>query len=84
MVRGSARLLAAAITRLHPFAAADLAACNPHAWRALRATLDQRRQARIRPRHFRADPQAFLANLEDRLSNLILLLLIIRSRPKGV
>jgi len=72
VVRGSARLLAAAITRQRPFSAADLAACDRHAWRALRATLDDRQQARVRQRRFRADPQAYLTELEQRLSYLVL------------
>jgi hypothetical protein len=72
VVRGSARLLAAAITRQRPFSAPDLAACDRQAWRALRATLDDRQQARVRQRRFRADPQAYLAELEQRLSYLVL------------
>jgi hypothetical protein len=72
VVRGSARLLAAAITRQRPFSAADLAACDRQAWRALRATLDDRQQARVAQRRFRADPQAYLAELEQRLSYLVL------------
>jgi hypothetical protein len=49
-----------------------LAACDRHAWLALRATLDNRQQARVRQRRFRADPQAYLADLEQRLSYLVL------------
>ena len=72
VVRGSARLLAAAVTRQRPFSAADLAACDRQAWRALRATLDDRQQARVAQRRFRADPQAYLAELEQRLRYLVL------------
>jgi hypothetical protein len=73
VVRGSARLLAAAITRCRPYAAADLAACQHHTWRTLRATLDNRQQARVHQRRFRQDPQAYLADLENRLFKLTLL-----------
>jgi hypothetical protein len=72
VVRGSARLLAAAITRQRPFSAADLAACDRQAWRALRATLDDRQQARVQQRRFRQDPQAYLADLENHLFKLTL------------
>lgn len=72
VVRGSARLLAAAVTRQRPFSAADLAACDRQAWRTLRATLDDRQQARVRQRRFRSDPQAYLADLETRLVKLTL------------
>lgn len=72
VVRGSARLLAAAITRQRPFSAADLAACDRQAWRALRATLDHRQQARVAQRRFRQDPQAYLLDLESRLVKLTL------------
>ncbi len=72
VVRGSARLLAAAITRQRPYSASDLAACDRQAWRTLRATLDDRQQARVGQRRFRSDPQAYLADLEQRLSYLVL------------
>jgi hypothetical protein len=72
VVRGSARLLAAAVTRLRPYSASDLAACDRQAWRTLRASLDHRQQARVAQRRFRADPQAYLADLEQRLRYLVL------------
>lgn len=48
VVRGSARLIAAVATRQRQFCAEDLAQCDDHARRALRGSLDQRRQSRIR------------------------------------
>jgi hypothetical protein len=72
VVRGSARLLAAAVTRQRPFSAADLAACDRQAWQTLRARLDDRQQARVSQRRFRSDPQAYLADLEQRLCYLLL------------
>lgn len=74
VVRGSARLIAAMATRQRPcpFAADDLAQCDPRAWRTLRTSLDQRRQARVCQRRFRRDPATYLADLEARLVKLIL------------
>jgi hypothetical protein len=72
VVRGSARLLAAAITRCRPYTAVDLAACQHQTWRTLRATLDDRQQARVQQRRFRQAPQTYLADLENRLFKLTL------------
>jgi len=72
VVRGSARLLAAAVTRQRIFSATDLAACARQAWRALRARFDPRQQARVAQRRFRQDPQAYLIALESRLIKLTL------------
>lgn len=72
VVRGPARLVAATATRQRPFSATDLAACDRHAWRALRSTLNQRGQARVNQRRFRADPSAYLAILEQLLCKLTL------------
>lgn len=72
VVRGSARLLAAATTRQRPYSATDLAGCDRQAWQALRARLGDRQQARVRQRRFRQDPQAYLADLENRLFKLTL------------
>ena len=72
VVRGSARLLAAAATRLAPYSAADLASANRDEWRQLRAALAQREQTRVQQRRFRHDPQAYLADLEIRLVKLLL------------
>jgi hypothetical protein len=72
VVRGSARLMAAVATRTKRFTAADLAGCCPVAWKAMRAALAERAQTRVRQRHFRQDPQAYLADLENRLFKLVL------------
>lgn len=72
VVRGSARLLAAMATRLTPYSAADLARANLGDWRQLRAALAQREQTRVQQRRFRRNPQAYLADLENRLIKLLL------------
>ena len=72
VVRGSARLIAAVATRTKRYTAADLATCCPRAWKALRASLAGRAQTRVHQRRFRQDPQAYLADLEDRLFKLTL------------
>lgn len=64
VVRGAARLIAAAATRHGAFTAADLAAADPAAWAGLRAELDQRRERRVDHRRFRRDPDRFLRDLE--------------------
>ena len=46
---------------------------HDQARRNLRASLDKRRQTRIRQYRFRRDSAAFLADLEQRLVKLILL-----------
>jgi hypothetical protein len=73
VVRGSARLIAATATRQRTFLAEDLANCDDSARRTLRASLDKRRQTRVRQYQFRRNSAAFLADLERRLVKLILL-----------
>jgi len=72
VVRGAARLTAAVATRVATYTATDLAAADRRAWQQLRATLDQRQQARVQQRRFRRDPQAYLAELEAQLVKLLL------------
>lgn len=72
VVRGAARVVAAVATRQHAFGAEDLALCDDAARRALRASLDRRRQSRIRQHRFRCDSAAYLADLEARLLKLAL------------
>ncbi len=67
VLRGEARLLAAAATRLRPQTAADLAGADRGRWEELRQGLEVRRQRRTQRRRFRRDPQAFLRQLEDQL-----------------
>ena len=67
VVRGSARIVAAVVTRQQPISAADL---HPHdlaAWRELRRQLEYRQEARRAQRRFRRDPEGYLAALEEQL-----------------
>ena len=63
---------AAAATRLHTYAAADLAPEHVKAWQALRQMRETRRQQRTLRRRFRRDPTSYLAQLEADLLQLIL------------
>jgi hypothetical protein len=64
VVRGAARLIAAAATRHGSFTADDLAEADPDAWSRLRLELDDRRRRRVDHRRFRRDPDRFLRDLE--------------------
>ena len=67
VLRGSARIIAAAATRQKRYTAADLQNADRASWNALRNRLDDRRQLRTQRRRFRKDPQAFLRDLEGQL-----------------
>jgi hypothetical protein len=67
VVRGSVRVVAAGASRLVSFSAAQLRLTDVTAWHALRRTLDYRHEGRRRQLRFRRDPQAYLADLEQRL-----------------
>jgi len=67
VVRGSVRLVAAGVSRCFPVSAAELRLTDVAAWRALRQTLDYRHEGRRGQLRFRRDPQAYLADLEQRL-----------------
>ena len=67
VLRGQARLIAAAATRLRAFTAEELAGADRAEWARLRAELDERRQRRTQRRRFRKDPEGFLRELEARL-----------------
>jgi hypothetical protein len=67
VLRGAARLLAAAASRQRCYTAKELAAVNRAEWSRLRAELETRRQRRTERTRFRRDPQAFLSQLEDQL-----------------
>ena len=63
VLRGAVRVVAAAATRLQPFAAHDLAPADRGDGRTLRHKLTIRRQHRIWRLRFRRDPAAYLAQL---------------------
>ncbi len=67
VLRGSARLVAGLATRQREVTAADLAGADRSAWRALRATLAERRLRRVDRHRFRRDPDAYLRRREAEL-----------------
>jgi len=72
VLRGAARLLAAAATRQRCRTAKELAEVNRAEWSRLRAELETRRQRRTERTRFRRNPQAFLSQLEDQLLQPVL------------
>lgn len=73
VLRGQARLLAAAATRQRVFTAGDLSQADPGRCEALRRQLESGRQRRVQRRRFRRDPQAYLQELEKQLLQSTLL-----------
>jgi hypothetical protein len=67
VLRGQARLLAAAATRQRVFTAGDLSRADRGRCEELRRQLETRRQRRVQRRRFRRDPQAYLQALEQQL-----------------
>lgn len=72
VVRGAVRITATVMTRLRPFSAQDLVPPSLVDWRSLRSQLATYRQHRTFQRRFRQDPEAYLADLEQCLVQLIL------------
>lgn len=72
VIRGSVRMIAAVMTRLHPFSAQQLVLQSIYDWQTLRTELDAARYNRTLQRRFRQHPDAYLADLEERLTQLIL------------
>jgi hypothetical protein len=72
VVRGEARLLAAAATRQRCYTAEELAQADPQRRQQLREQLETRRLRRVQRRQFRRDPQAYLRDLEEKLLRLTL------------
>ena len=70
VLRGSARIIAAAATRQKQYTAADLNKADYAALKNLRQALEQRRHHRTQRRRFRKNPRAYLRDLEARLSQL--------------
>lgn len=72
VVRGSVRLVAAMSTRIRPFSADELIPHTSADWQALRTAVATTRHQRTRQRRFRQNPDAYLADLQNRLTQLIL------------
>jgi hypothetical protein len=68
VLRGSVRLVSALLTRLEEISPEELAPVNLEEWQQKRADLRRRRAARAQQTRFRRDPDAFLRDLEDKLS----------------
>jgi hypothetical protein len=64
VVRGEVRLVASTVTRLCSYDAPAVAPRSVAAWRALRTRVRQRFALRAQGRRFRADPDAYLTELE--------------------
>ena len=73
VLRGQARLLAAAATRQRAFSSWELAGADRGQREALRRQMESRQQRRVQRRCFRSDPQAYLQALEQRLLQSTLL-----------
>jgi hypothetical protein len=67
VLRGSVRVLAGLGARQQAYEAEDLSPSNLQNWRQLRASLQQRHQARVLRHRFRRDPRAYLHQLEESL-----------------
>lgn len=67
VLRGEARLLAAAATRQRRYTAEDLAEADPLRRQQLRQRMEARRLRRVKRHQFRRDPQAYLRSLEEKL-----------------
>jgi len=67
VVRGSVRTVAAVVTPPEGFVAQDIRPADPERWRALRASLEKRRESRRAQLRFRRDPDAYLGRLEEQL-----------------
>lgn len=67
VLRGQARLLAAAATRRREFSVVELAQVDRSRCEELRRQLEARRQRRVQRRRFRRDPKAYLQALEEQL-----------------
>ena len=67
LLRGPVRIIAGLATRLRRQDVSDLAGADRQRWRQVRASLEHRRQARVRRAQFRRDPKTYLSRLEQLL-----------------
>jgi len=65
VLHGPVRLVAAAMTRMRPFTAAELAPHDRQRWQQQRKAIRERFARRAQGRRFRRDPDAYLAQLEE-------------------
>jgi hypothetical protein len=67
VTRGSVQLVAALATQQRTYSATELATVSHQRWRELRSQLQQHQQKRVSQRQFRQAPDAYLADLEQKL-----------------
>jgi hypothetical protein len=67
VVRGSVRVVAAMATPPEGLTAADIRPNDVERWRALRSSLEKRRESRRAQLRFRRDPETYLRRLEGQL-----------------
>ena len=67
VLRGSVRVVAGLGTRARTYRGEELAPREIESWRTVRVQLEHRRKTRVLRRHFRANPVAYLQELEDML-----------------
>jgi len=72
VIRGAVRIVAAVMTRLRPFSADELVPQSIADWQSLRTELETARHKRTLQRRFRQNPEAYLAELEQRFTQLTL------------
>lgn len=72
VVRGSVQIVAATATQVRSFTADDLATISITAWQSVRKDLNHHQHKRNQQRHFRRSPTTYLANLEQKLLQLVL------------
>jgi hypothetical protein len=72
VVRGNVRVIAAVATPREGLQADEIQPLDPAEWKALRRSLEQRREGRRAQLRFRRDPAVYLATLEEQLLKLIL------------
>jgi hypothetical protein len=70
VLRGAARVVAAAATRQRIYTAKEWADANREDWQRLRQERETRRQRRTERTRFRRNPQVFLSQLEQKLLQL--------------
>jgi hypothetical protein len=68
VLRGSARLVAGPGARTGAGTVADLAGADREEWKRVRAELEERRQRRVERRRLRRDPEGYLKELENQLT----------------
>jgi hypothetical protein len=67
VVRGSVRVVAAMATPAEGFAAGEIRPNDVERWRALRSSLEERRESRRAQLRFRRNLDAYLSRLEEQL-----------------